>query len=84
MALDKNLGRMKTIIIGMDKCSVKKIRSQMYIGMHKCLVKKIFLRCISDNWHRQQQISRTHSHQSKGGGEEGTQEQTKEGKMGPF
>jgi len=84
LALDKNLGRMKTIIIGMDKCSVKKNSFSDVYQHAQVLSKKIFLRCISDNWHRQQQISRTHSHQSKGGGEEGTQEETKEGKMGPF
>lgn len=72
---------MKTIIIGMDKCSVKKNCSQMYIGMHKCLVKKnlsqmYLTQLASTATNKSYIVTRVR--------EEGTQEQTKEGKMGPF
>ena len=69
----------QTVIIGMDKCSVKNC-SQMYIGMHKCLVKKSF----SDVSHTIGTTATNKSYIVTRVREEGTQEQTKEGKMGPF
>ena len=80
MALNKFVGRMKTIIIGMDKCSVKKLFSDVYrhaqVLSKKNLSQMYLTQLASTATNKSYIVTKVR--------EVGTQEQTKEGKMGPF